>query len=559
MHHPNHPESDSHPSLTLRRFPVGGCLGAAGVALLLLAASACDESTRPAQPPPKATPKLEAPQMGATAAPTPARAVARRPEQPRTSPRFELPRKYAAVPRDPVSYQEPVLNDDNLEATIERRLFADPAVRGKPIKVDVTKRVVTLRGQVRDLAARHRAVEVAAGTRGARSVVNQLEIAPVKRTDLEVLRDVRAALKDDPATRAIPVQSTVVQGKAILKGEVGSHAAHELVLERVRNVEGVLEIDDQLTVEAEAETADAELKKKIQRRLRADDRINARELAVKVADRVVTLHGTVATAAEKRYAKRRAHIPGVLRVLADKVVVRYFAPDLAKDGREQPPTDAEIEKAVREALLFDPRVDSPLVKISVEKGYVTLFGRVSHLQAIHAAESDARHTWGVVDVYNYLTVKPYPRMGDRDLAQVAERFIRRDPVLREHDVQVAVLNATARLTGTVPTAYDKERAGDLMARVEGLRGVNNMLQVSRTRSERPDAVLVKSIRDALYWNPYVNEETVDVQVRDGVATLQGKVQHFHAFQSAARTARRAGAWRVKNRLRVRSTERVAAP
>jgi len=463
------------------------------------------------------------------------------------------------VPRDPVSYKEPVLNDDNLEATIQRRLFADPAVRGKAIEVDVTKRVVTLRGEVRDLAARHRAVEVAAGTRGARSVVDQLKIAPVKRTDLEVLRDVRAALEDDPAIRAIPVQSTVVQGKAILKGKVGSHAAHELVLERIREVEGVLEIDDQLTLEAEAKTADAELKKKIQRRLRADDRINARELAVKVADRVVTLHGTLPTAAAKRRAKRRAHIPGVLRVLADKVVVRYFAPDVTQDGREQPPTDAEIEKAVREALLFDPRVDSPLVKISVEKGYVTLFGRVSHLQAIRAAESDARHTWGVVDVYNYLTVKPYPRMGDRDLAQVAERFIKRDPVLREHDVQVAVLNATARLTGTVPTAYDKERAGDLMARVEGLRGINNMLQISRARAERPDAVLVKSIRDALYWNPYLNEEKIDVRVEDGVATLEGKVQHFHAFQSAARTARRAGAWRVKNRLRVRSTERVPKP
>ncbi len=52
----------------------------------------------------------------------------------------------------------------------------------------------------------------------------------------------------------------------------------------------------------------------------------------------------------------------------------------------------------------------------------------------------------------------------------------------------------------------------------------------------------------LYWSPFVNSEDVAVTIKDGTAILSGTVSSINESRAARRSALRAGAVRVLNRL-----------
>lgn len=69
-----------------------------------------------------------------------------------------------------------VAADNAISATIRQRLGADPAVNQYAIGISTVHSNVTLSGTVGSFTARDRAVEIASGTDGVRSVRNRLVV-----------------------------------------------------------------------------------------------------------------------------------------------------------------------------------------------------------------------------------------------------------------------------------------------------------------------------------------------------------------------------------------------
>ncbi len=207
---------------------------------------------------------------------------------------------------------------------------------------------------------------------------------------------------------------------------------------------------------------------------------------------------------------------------------------------------------IEDAFVYDPRVHAFNVNAEVEYAMVTLTGTVDNLKAKRAAEQDARNTMGVVRVKNLIRVRPETAREDAEIAESIRKGIRRHAYLERFEITVTVRNAKAYLRGSVDSRFEKELAGDVAARVNGVAAVHNAIQVEYTPPESPDWEIAEDIRSQLFWSPFVDGDDVTVSVVDGVATLFGTVEDWRESQAAETNAVQGGAERVVNKLKVRN-------
>lgn len=73
----------------------------------------------------------------------------------------------------------------------------------------------------------------------------------------------------------------------------------------------------------------------------------------------------------------------------------------------------------------------------------------------------------------------------------------------------------------------------------------------RYSSSQSDRKLKEDIRSELNWSPFVDEDDIQVSVRNGVATLSGTVEDRSEMNDAIENAYEAGAKRVINQLEAR--------
>ncbi|MFW6107168.1 MAG: BON domain-containing protein [bacterium] len=446
------------------------------------------------------------------------------------------------------------VTDEQITRAIETELALDDSVSAHLIDVETANGVVTLSGSVDNALGRDRAVEIAQAIKGTRSVVNRIKIKPVERTDEQIRDDVVAALAVDPAADAYQLDVQVQDAVVTLKGSVDAWAEKQLALNVAKGVRGVRDVKDEMDVEYEAERRDAEIQAEVKRRLEMDARVDDALVDVKVDQGKVSLTGTVGSAAEKSRARTDAWVTGVESVDATDLQVKWWAREEMKRARQAvTASDEKIKKAVKDALLYDPRVFSFKPQVEVDGGVVTLKGEVEDLKAKRAAEEDARNTVGVWKVENRLRVRPKERPSDAQLAQQVRDALKRDPYVERHQINVSVLNGKAYLYGTVDSDFEKWQADDVAARVSGVVEVQNNLTVSEAWTWKDDWKIRQDIESNLYWNPYVDEESVAVAVEDGVATLTGTVDSWYERRRAADEAWEAGAKSVINELRVRGS------
>jgi osmotically-inducible protein OsmY len=68
---------------------------------------------------------------------------------------------------------------------------------------------------------------------------------------------------------------------------------------------------------------------------------------------------------------------------------------------------------------------------------------------------------------------------------------------------------------------------------------------------KSDSQIKTDIKSELFWNPFVNQQDVRVQVDEGVATLKGKVDTWGEWNTALEEAYEGGATWVYNKLTVK--------
>jgi len=464
------------------------------------------------------------------------------------------------------------LGDADVERAIENELFLQTGVSFHGIDVEVSDGIATLSGNVSDLLSKHRAERVAELTRGVRSVVNTIEVRPSGRTDAEIHADVEAALLADPATDSYEVETTVVNGEVTLTGEVDSWQERELAGTVAKNVQGVTGLDNRISVTFDGDRPDYEIQAEIERRLTWDVRVDDGLIDVSVDGSEVTLDGVVGSAAEKRHAATLAWVGGVVAVDDSGLEVESWARDerLRQDKYAQK-SDEEIGQAIRDAFLYDPRVLSFNPEVDVRGGTVTLTGVVDNLQAKRAAAQDARNTVGVFRVKNLLKVRPVETPSDEQIAQELQQSLVRDPHTESYEITVLVNDGEANLYGTVDSFFEKTRATDVAAGVEGVLAVDNNLEVEpdteyayeytpyswevvTTNAGTVDPIedweILDDVNDQLFWSPFVDSDEVTVTVSDGVATLTGTVDTWSERRAAEENAYEGGALSVVNELEV---------
>ena len=237
---------------------------------------------------------------------------------------------------------------------VRHALTAEPRIDllHHPIRLAYDDGVLTLEGELSDVAAKRIALERAAAVPGVRRIIDRLRVTPAQAmTDGEIRDHVRNALLRDSALADCSIRVWIKGAPEVVRAPDGAQGA----------------------------------------------------IDIRVEDGVVTLDGDVPGWGRKRIA-------GVLAwwVPGSRDVINGL-------GVTPPENDSydEIADAVRMALEMDPFVDASQIRIGVANAVVTLTGLVPSDSETEMAEFDAWYVFGVDGVVNRIEVRRGPATGVR--------------------------------------------------------------------------------------------------------------------------------------------------
>ena len=467
------------------------------------------------------------------------------------------------------------LPDAQIENAVDDALIGDSATPADEIVVEISDGIVTLSGSVNSILAKDRAEKLAETVKGVRGIINQIDVEPPYRTDTEINEDIRDALLLDPVTESWEVTSSVMDGKVELSGAVESWQEKKLVGKVVKGVRGVKGVDNNISINYEMDRGDVEIEEEIQAALRWNAYIDDVLIEVEVDDAEVELDGTVGSLAEKQAAYREAWVTGVDDVENELEVESWARDERFRKDKYVDMADSEIEDAIQDAFLYDPRVNVFEITAEIDEGYVTLRGTVDNLKAKRSAAQDARRIVGVWGVNNRIKVAADEKPSDSKIVRNVKDALLWNPYVDRHEIDVNVVDNEVYLYGDVDSNFEKAEADDVASTQAGVEQVHNYLAVqtptdvafgtydedwylgdydwyttAEFTSPQEDWELEKDIENELFWSPFVDEDEVEVNVEDGVAELTGTVDSWNERQAATENAWEAGAGVVDNELTV---------
>lgn len=114
---------------------------------------------------------------------------------------------------------------------------------------------------------------------------------------------------------------------------------------------------------------------------------------------------------------------------------------------------------------------------------------------------------------------------DLELQQDVVSQLGWDPFLHASDIEVSVKNGMVSLAGQVNSYAQKEAVEAAVRKVIGVRGISGELSVGASPAyNRSDDEIKSSVLHAFHWHSAIPEENIQVNVEDGVVTLEGEVE-----------------------------------
>jgi osmotically-inducible protein OsmY len=444
------------------------------------------------------------------------------------------------------------VEDKDITRHLETEYWLDESVPSNAIDVVTSEGIVNLSGSVDNILAKDRAQKIAEATVGVKAVVNRITVKPpVTRSDREIKNGVKDALLNDPAADSYEVDVDVDDGVVTLTGTVDSWQEKQLSETVAKGVKGVVDLKNEINVAYKAERSDYEIEQEIKERLANDVRVDDALINVKVKDEKVTLTGTVGSMQEKTRAISDSWVGGVDSVNADDLEIKWWArDDLRREKQYTSKTDPEVEEAIKDAFVYDPRVFSFDIGVDVSYGTATLTGIVDNLAAKNSAEQDAKNTIGVNRVINNIKVRPVVVPSNDELKSNVAKALLNDPYVERFKLDISAYGGTVYLSGDVNTSWEKNHAESIAEGVKGVLYVFNNIDYKYSWVWKPDWEIRENIKDELFWSPFVDEDQVTVTVDNGIVTLTGTVGTYSERQSAEENAYEGGAKDVKNKLTV---------
>ena len=214
--------------------------------------------------------------------------------------------------------------------------------------------------------------------------------------------------------------------------------------------------------------SDRKLQMDVLDELRWEPGVNATDIGVSVKDGVVTLEGNVDSFAEKWAAEEAVkRLPGVKALALD---IEVKLPGSSERS------DTDIAQAAENALKWDVAVPHKQIKVSVERGFVTLEGEVDWKFQKSAADRAVRHLKGVTGLNNFITIKP--KVAPENVSEKIEAALKRNAILDAQHITVQAEGSKVTLSGSVHSWAELDAAEDAAWGAPGVSEVRNLLTVS---------------------------------------------------------------------------------
>jgi len=221
--------------------------------------------------------------------------------------------------------------DNRIEASARKSYVFQNYLKGDDINIQSKDGVVTLTGSVLEESHKSMAQETVAELPGVKKVDNRLEVKgdrPAENSDLWLRTKVKTTLLFHRNVNAVKTDVSVKDGIVTLRGEAASNAQKDLTTEYAKDVTGVKDVTNEMTVSAAPEKKsgkkhetvgekidDASITAQVKLTLLNHRSTSAINTKVKTSKGVVTVSGNARNAAEKDLVTKLAgDVKGVKNV-----------------------------------------------------------------------------------------------------------------------------------------------------------------------------------------------------------------------------------------------------
>lgn len=196
--------------------------------------------------------------------------------------------------------------------------------------------------------------------------------------------------------------------------------------------------------------------------------IDAAHVGVAVDDGVVTLTGHVSTYGQKASIERVVRRVRGVKAIAQEIEVRPIGAHRTADD--------EIAKRALNVITWNAVIPDGLVQVKVEKGWVTLSGKVDWRYQRNAVEDAVRDLHGVIGVSNQIEIMS--RVSSSDVKTRIEAALKRNAEVEAKRINVAVDDGTVTLDGHVQAWAERTAAENAAWSVAGVKRVEDRISVS---------------------------------------------------------------------------------
>lgn len=215
---------------------------------------------------------------------------------------------------------------------------------------------------------------------------------------------------------------------------------------------------------------DAKLQKRVLDELEFDPSINAAHIGVAVEDGVVSLSGDVGSYAEKFEVERAVRRVKSVTAVAEEIEVRYPG-----DKRT---ADDEIARRAVHILEWYGVLPKEAIRVTVQKGWLTLDGQVNWQYQKKAAEDAVHKLSGLVGITNNIAIAPSVAPLDVQ-KKIGDALLRRAEV-EARAIRVKVRDRTKVCLEGLVDSWDERQAAESAAwSVAGVQSVDNRLSIVR--------------------------------------------------------------------------------
>ena len=221
--------------------------------------------------------------------------------------------------------------DDGIKASAQKSFVFKTYLKNDDIKIESKDGAVTLTGTVSEESHKSLAQETVAGLSGVKSVDNRLEVKgtpPTANSDAWITAKVKTMLLFHRNVSAVTEVNTT-GGIVTLQGKATSQAQKDLTTEYAKDVEGVKDVKNEMTIaktSKKAQTAvgkidDASITALVKMTLLYHRSTSALNTSVTTKKGIVTLSGKAKNAAEKDLATKFANDVNGVKSVNNKMTI----------------------------------------------------------------------------------------------------------------------------------------------------------------------------------------------------------------------------------------------